>query len=227
MIRKIQILFIFTLLSLAVPQQAEASIFSKTLSKARNVMQSAFQMTFLNKLPVIFYKDSFDTMFEYTNKSIENLKLQNDKKLHITKSAELALHLKSLFGSKYLAYGLTVLIGLVKEGIDSSFLNPNGSRSKEDLYADIVGAKAVFGKEKFDESLNKHMEHFTLEPKKEPAQMPETTSEPAVETTDDISQLDDAQKAAAKQKLIQQYYEAARSGDSVAAQRIAEQLKQF
>ncbi len=87
MIRNIQILLISTLLSVAVPQQAEASIFSKALSKARNVMQSAFQMTFLNKLPVIFYKDSFDTMFEYTNKSIENLNIQNDKKLHITKSA--------------------------------------------------------------------------------------------------------------------------------------------
>ncbi|MDD2624105.1 MAG: hypothetical protein PHQ02_04725, partial [Candidatus Riflebacteria bacterium] len=87
MIRNIQVLLVFTILSLAVPQQAEASIFSKALSKARNVMQSAFQMTFLNKLPVIFYKDSFDTMFEYANKSIENLNIQNDKKLHITKSA--------------------------------------------------------------------------------------------------------------------------------------------
>ncbi|MCK9456467.1 MAG: hypothetical protein M0R31_04150 [Candidatus Riflebacteria bacterium] len=230
MIRNIQVLLVFTILSLAVPQQAEASIFSKALSKARNVMQSAFQMTFLNKLPVIFYKDSFDTMFEYANKSIENLNIQNDKKLHITKSAELALHLKSLFGSKYLAYGLTVLVGLIKEGIDSSFLNPNGSRSKEDLYADIVGAKAVFGKEKFDESLNKHIDSFVLEPQQKPQEeSAQITAEP-VQTTSESSyanESDTAQKAAAKQKLIQQYYEAARSGDSEAAKRIAEQLKQF
>jgi len=52
----------------------------------------------------------------------------------------------------------------------------------------------------------------------------------AVQTNSESSyanESDTAQKAVAKQILIQQYYEAARSGDSEAAKRIAEQLKQF
>ena len=40
------------LLTLAVP--AEASVFSDALAKARSVMQSAFQLSFLHKLPVVF-----------------------------------------------------------------------------------------------------------------------------------------------------------------------------
>ncbi|MFA5629808.1 MAG: hypothetical protein WC958_06180, partial [Dehalococcoidales bacterium] len=122
--------------------------------------------------------------------------------------------------------------------IDSSFLNPNGSRSKEDLYADIVGAKAVFGKEKFDESLNKHIGSFALEPQQEPQEEPQQepqedpaqiTAEPVQTTSESYyaNESDTAQKAADKQKLIQQYYEAARAGDSETAKRIAEQLKQF
>ena len=200
--KKHSVLLVFTILSLAVPQQAEASIFSKALSKARNVMQSAFQMTFLNKLPVIFYKDSFDTMFEYANKSIENLNIQNDKKLHITKSAELALHLKSLFGSKY-RIRADGSVGLIKEGITALFL-ANGS-NKEDLYADIVGAK--LSRKKSSMKLNKHIDSFVLEPQQKPQEeSAQITVEPVQTTSGSLRErIRHSPKAAAKQELIQQY----------------------
>jgi hypothetical protein len=155
-----------------LPFPVEGSVFSDALGKARAMMQSAFQLSFLPKLPVIFYKDHFNTMFTHAQQSIDQIKarvgdrtitrenVQNDKALHIKKSAELALHIQSLIGSAHLAYGITMAVGLIKEAIDGSFLNPNGSRSKEDLFADHVGARAVFGKEKFDASLGKYLEHF-------------------------------------------------------------------
>ena len=76
---------------------------------------------------------------------------------------ELALHIKSLFGSSVLAYGVTLAVGGMKELIDGSFLNPNGGRCWEDFYADIVGASAVFGEKAFDKKLNKYMDSFLKE----------------------------------------------------------------
>ena len=155
---------------------AEASVVSDALAKARAAMQSAFQLSFLPKLPVVFHKDTFDAMMAHTEQSIERINLQHDgrpitrsefqddKALHIRKSAELALHIQGLIGSAHLAYGITMVVGLLKEAVDGSFLNPGGSRSKEDLMADHVGARAVFGKEKFDASLDKHLGNFVKPP---------------------------------------------------------------
>lgn len=150
----------------------EAGIAANALARARAVMQSAFQLSFLPSLPVIFHRDTFDAMMAHTQKSIDEISrpagdrtitradFQDDKALHIKKSAELALHLKSLIGSAHLAYGITMVVGLLKEAIDGSFLNPNGSRSREDLIADHVGARAAFGPGKFDASLDKHLGNF-------------------------------------------------------------------
>jgi len=235
------------LVTLTAP--AEASIFSDALAKARSVMQSAFQMSFLNKLPVVFYKKSFDKMFEHTNRSIDEMNLkygdrtitrdqfQDDKALHIKKSAELALHIKSLIGSAHLAYGITMVIGLVKEAIDSSFLNPSGSRSKEDLIADHIGARAVFGEEKFNASLNKH-----LGPLVKPAASPLQDSPPAAAAVSNDDQSGSTAMVdqvnpfssqgsqiggskTARQQLLKRYYEASEKGDSVAMQAISVELK--
>ncbi|HMM61770.1 MAG TPA: hypothetical protein PKC25_16760, partial [Candidatus Rifleibacterium sp.] len=158
MIKNLQTILLVFMLLTAIPASTEASFASDALAKARAAMQSAFQLSFLHKLPVIFYKDSFDRMFPHAEgRTITRSDFQDDKALHIKKSAELALHIKSLIGSAHLAYGITMVIGLVKEAIDGSFLNPHGSRSKEDVYADHVGARAVFGEKKFDASLNKHL----------------------------------------------------------------------
>ncbi len=152
-----------------------SNAFSSALSKARSTLQGAFNMNFLSSVPVIFWKKSFDKMFEYSQKSVDNMNLeyngelitrddfQDDKALHIKKSAELALHIKSLFGSSVVAYGLTLAVGGIKELIDSSFLNPNGGRCWEDFYADMVGASAVFGEKAFDKKLNKYMDSFLKE----------------------------------------------------------------
>ncbi|MFC1745037.1 hypothetical protein ACFL35_13675 [Candidatus Riflebacteria bacterium] len=149
-----------------------AGAFEEPLQKARKIMQSAFQMNFLSSMPVIFHRDSFNRMFAHTEKSIDNMQmnmgrdkvtrkdLMDDKSLHIKKSAELALHIKSVIGSAHLAYGATMAIGLVKEAIDGSFLNPKGHREAADLYADHVGAQAVFGEDRFDKGLNKYLPHF-------------------------------------------------------------------
>lgn len=232
---------------------AEASIFSKTLDKARNAMQSAFNMSFLSKLPVIFYKDSFDEMFTHANKTIDELDyeykgvqvtrddFQDDKALHIVKSAELALHLKSLLGSKHLAYILTVSVGIIKEVIDGSFLNPNGSRSVEDIRADIVGARAVYGKEAFDKSLDKYMYSFVKpgvlppeeelpEPERKPYPCPEDDDskyiEPPVTETITLSNQDGFVNIQQKrEQLMQEYYKAAQKGDSEAVKRLSQELK--
>ncbi len=235
------------LMTAAFPAQSDASMASKALAKARAVMQSAFQLSFLNKLPVIFYKNHFDTMFEHTNRSIDEMNLkygdrtitadnfQNDKKLHIKKSAELALHIQSLIGSKHLAYGITMVIGAIKEAIDGSFLNPSGSRSKEDLYADHVGARAVFGKEKYDESLNKYLGHFVKPQADEPAA--EAVTENKVDLNRNLSSPVPAienksydkpkpkDSLAARQQLLQKYYRAAEIGDANAMKQISAQLQ--
>lgn len=231
------------MLLLVVPTATEASFASNALAKARAAMQSAFQLSFLHKLPVIFYQDSFDQMFTHANRSIDEISLQHegrtitrsdfqdDKALHIKKSAELALHIKSLIGSAHLAYGITMVIGLTKEAIDGSFLNPQGSRSKEDVYADHVGARAVFGAEKFDASLNKHLTHFV-----KPSTTATATTTATTTTTTTVaaqSPVTDAQVPApaqvnpftadkplvigntddARQQLLKRYYEATEKGD--------------
>jgi hypothetical protein len=249
MISTLRTFFIVWLMIAAVPLQSEASFASDALAKARKTMQSAFQMSFLNKLPVVFYKKHFDTMFEHTNRSIDEMNLkygdktitrndfQDDKAMHIKKSAELALHIQSLIGSKHLAYGITMAIGLIKEAIDGSFLNPGGSRSREDVYADHVGAKAVFGKEKFDKSLDKYMGHFV-----KPG-----AGNVVASAADSVAMEDSASRAAAhvespfsgspvnpeasvdssvtRQNLLRQYYEATEKGDTASMQRIAAELK--
>ena len=240
---------------LAFPfQQAEASFVSDALAKARKAMQGAFQMTFLPNLPVIFHKESFNQMFAHTQKSIDEISLehngqtisrdefQDDKALHIKKSAELALHIKSLIGSAHLAYGITMVVGLVKEAIDGSFLNPNGSRSKEDVVADHVGAMAVFGEKKFDASLQKNLGTFV-----KPGAL--ATDNPSVEAspgqvnseaqpnpfsgneinlagsgvsagnTDNASEL--------RQQLLKKYYEAAEKADSAEMQRLSGELQKI
>lgn len=238
------------LLTLAIP--AEASVFSDALAKARSVMQSAFQLSFLPKVPVVFYKESFNRMFEHTNRSIDEMNLkygdrtitrdqfQDDKATHIKKSAELALHIKSLIGSAHLAYGITMVVGLIKEAIDGSFLNPGGSRSKEDVIADHIGARAVFGEEKFNESLNKHLGKLIK---------PEALTEPAGKQTESATfagdenassqaveqqtnpfsqqgtQIDNSSSASARQQLIKRYYDAVEKGDTAAAQSISAELK--
>lgn len=234
----------------ALPVQSEASFASDALAKARNVMQNAFQLSFLHKLPVVFYKNHFDTMFAHANDSIDNMNLkygdrtitndsfQADKALHIKKSAELALHIQSLIGSKHLAYGITMAIGLIKEAIDGSFLNPGGSRSKEDLYADHVGARAVFGKEKFDKSLNKHLGNF-VKPETTAA-TPATVSEPSVSAHEPVTQVSPfaaepvaisgsigavTNISSARQQLLKKYYDAAEKGDSATMQRLSAELK--
>jgi len=170
--KKITLACILLLGITVAPAQAEDGFFSRALAKARKAMQGAFQMAFLPKLPVVFHKATFNAMFDHTQKSFDSLQVSvagqnytgvdvaNDKSTHVKKSAELALHIKSLFGSSHLAYGVTMMVGFIKEAIDGSFLNPNGCREKADLYADHVGAMAVFGQEKFDRSLQKHAEKF-------------------------------------------------------------------
>lgn len=235
------------LMVLSLPAQTEASFFSDALAKARKAMQGAFQMTFLPSIPVIFYKDSFNRMFDHAQKSIDNVnlqhgdqtitrdKFQDDKALHIKKSAELALHIKSLIGSAHLAYGITMVVGLVKEAIDGSFLNPNGSRSKEDLAADHVGAMAVFGEKKFDASLQKHLGTFVKEgsshsePVKNVAPTQTLAVEEPISEHQQVNPFSGADiqmgSESARQKLIRQYYDAAARGDSVAMQQLSLELK--
>ena len=219
------------------------------LSKARKVLQDSFNMNFLSSVPVIFWKKTFDRMFDYSQSTIDNLNLehngelitrddfQDDKALHIKKSAELALHLKSLFGSSVFAYGVTLAVGGIKELIDSSFLNPNGGRCWEDFYADMVGASAVFGEKAFDKKLNKYMDSFLKENRKIDM-ADESASGEMVEPNDVIAPASSVQVKEVpenaensvenedlKQRLTKEYYEAANSGDSVKAQKIAEQLR--
>lgn len=235
---------------LAMPlQQAEASFVSDALAKARKVMQSAFQMTFLPSLPVVFHKESFKQMFEHTQKSIDEIRLehqgqtitrdqfQDDKALHIKKSAELALHIKSLIGSAHLAYGITMVVGLIKEAIDGSFLNPNGSRSKEDVVADHVGAMAVFGQKKYDASLQKNLGTF-VKPGVTNEQTPVDNGTAGAEaspnpfTADEINlQAESADSgstnnaAQLRQQLLKKYYEAAERADSQEMQRLSIELQ--
>jgi len=249
MTSKIRMLFVLWLMIAAMPLQSEGSLASDALAKARKVMQSAFQLSFLHKLPVIFYKNHFDTMFEHTNRSIDEMNrthgdrtitrsdFQDDKALHIKKSAELALHIQSLIGSKHLAYGITMVVGLMKEAIDGSFLNPGGSRSKEDVYADHVGARAVFGKEKFDKSLDKYMGHF-VKPEESSAVSSQSGAEPDAGTvlsqesfqvspfaSSPISPTATTDSSARRQDLLRQYYEAVEKNDSAAMQRLGVELK--
>lgn len=235
MIKNFQTILLVFMLLTAIPASTEASFASDALAKARAAMQSAFQLSFLHKLPVIFYKDSFDRMFAHANRSIDNISLQHegrtitrsdfqdDKALHIKKSAELALHIKSLIGSAHLAYGITMVIGLVKEAIDGSFLNPHGSRSKEDVYADHVGARAVFGEKKFDASLNKHLTHF-VKPSATATGTPATVQTPpaAAQAPEPVQvnpfaadkPLAIGNASDARQQLLKRYYEAAEKGDT-------------
>ena len=219
------------------------------LSKARSVLQDSFNMNFLSSVPVIFWKKTFDRMFDYTQSSIDNLNrehngelitrddFQDDKALHVKKSAELALHIKSLFGSSVFAYGVTLAVGGIKELIDSSFLNPNGGRCWEDFYADMVGASAVFGEKAFDKKLNKYMDSFLKENRKIDM-VDENASGEMVGSNDVIAPAPSAQVKEVpenaensvenedlKQRLTKEYYEAANSGDSLKAQKIAEQLR--
>ena len=242
-------------------QKAEETKEEKTslLSKARKVLQDSFNMNFLSSVPVIFWRKTFDRMFDYSQSTIDNLEIehngelitrddfQDDKALHVKKSAELALHIKSLFGSSVFAYGVTLAVGGIKELIDSSFLNPNGGRCWEDFYADMVGASAVFGEKAFDKKLNKYMDSFLKENRKvdmvdnsssseseETTEMvgpndviapaPNASAEEEVvtaaevdESVADINQL--------RQRLTEQYYEAAKRGDTEAAKEIAEELR--
>ena len=155
--------------------------------------------------------------------------------------AELALHIKSLFGSSIFAYGVTLAVGGIKELIDSSFLNPNGGRCWEDFYADMVGASAVFGEKAFDKKLNKYMDSFLKENRKvdmvdDSTSNNETTVvvgpndviAPAPSEETEITGEVEAQnvdKTELKQKLTEEYYEAVKRGDSEAVKSISEQLK--
>lgn len=237
-------------------QEASSKENKSLLSKARSVLQDSFNMNFLSSVPVIFWRKTFDRMFDYTQSSIDNLNreyngelvtrddFQDDKALHVKKSAELALHIKSLFGSSVFAYGVTLAVGGIKELIDSSFLNPNGGRCWEDFYADMVGASAVFGEKAFDKQLNKYMDSFLKENRKvdmvdENASKSGTSemvgpndviapAPSASAKTVEVSGDTDASEAEInqkKQQLTKEYYEAVNSGDSLKAQRIAEQLR--
>ena len=231
------------------------------LAMARSSMQSAFNMTFLNSVPVIFWKKTFAKMTDHVQNSVDNMNIdyndevitrddfQDDKALHIKKSAELALHIKSLCGSSVLAYGVTLAVGGIKELIDGSFLNPNGSRSWEDFYADIVGATAVFGEKAFDKKLNKYMDSFLKENRK--VNKIENTTKVTADTVvideetatiDENNELEnnayaseadesisvdsaDGDLAQRKQLLTKEYYNAVQNGDTEAVSRIAEELK--
>ena len=229
------------------------------LSKARSWLQNAFNMNFLSSVPVIFWKKTFDRMFDYSQSSIDNLNVeyngeqitrddfQDDKALHIKKSAELALHIKSLFGSSVFAYGVTLAVGGIKELIDSSFLNPNGGRCWEDFYADMVGASAVFGEKAFDKKLNKYMDSFLKTNRKvdmvdNTASSPEESTETTISEEDRMTQeyyenvIDSStgsceneeeisNKAQEKQRLTQEYYNAVQRGDSQAVKELSEQLR--
>ena len=227
------------------------------LSKARSVLQNSFNMNFLSSFPVVFWKKTFDRMFDYTQSSIDNLNMeykgehitrddfQDDKALHVKKSAELALHIKSLFGSSVFAYGVTLAVGGIKELIDSSFLNPNGGRCWEDFYADMVGASAVFGEKAFDKKLNKYMDSFLKENRKVDMVDENTSSNEASESVDSTDVIAPAPQAKVvevpdgdvdaseaeidqkKQRLTEEYYKAVNSGDALNAQRIAEQLRKL
>lgn len=237
MIIRLKVISMLFLLLIASPMQSEASFASDALAKARSVMQSAFQLSFLNRLPVVFYKDSFNKMFEHANRSIDEINLkhgdrtitskefQDDKALHIKKSAELALHIKSLIGSAHLAYGITMVVGLIKEAIDGSFLNPGGSRSKQDLHADHVGARAVFGAKKFDASLNKYLGSF-VDPEKKPAAAAHTAEPVQINPFTANQTINTGSSAdAARQQLLKRYYEAAEKGDAALMKSLSEELK--
>ncbi|MEW6712229.1 MAG: hypothetical protein AB1403_20580 [Candidatus Riflebacteria bacterium] len=248
MVKRIQPLFLLVLMLLSLPiQSAEASFFSDALAKARKAMQGAFQMTWLPSMPVVFYKESFKQMFDHTQKSIDNIsmqhdgqtitrdKFQDDKALHIKKSAELALHVKSLIGSAHLAYGITMAIGLIKEAIDGSFLNPNGSRSKEDVVADHVGAMAVFGEKKFDSSLQKNLGTFVKPSSSGSASAPAAEGHPvepelapnpfAGESVSLTGQ--NSNHSQLRQQLLKKYYEAAEKADQTEMQRLAAELQKL
>lgn len=236
-----------------------SSFFSNALDKARSTLQGAFNMNFLSSVPVIFWKDHFNTMFEHAQNSVDNINLehngelitredfQDDKALHIKKSAELALHIKSLTGCTFLAYGATLAVGGIKELIDGSFLNPNGGRCWEDFYADIVGASAVFGEKSFDKKLNKYMDSF-LKENRTVDQVPENaTSESAVTLTEtvnieksvavpeeqqeitgeaDVSEADTLLDIATeRQRLTEEYYKAVQKNDAAAVREISAKLK--
>lgn len=237
------------------------------LSRARSLLQDSFNMNFLSSVPVIFWRKTFDRMFDYSQKSIDNLSVehngelitrddfQDDKALHVKKSAELALHIKSLFGSSVFAYGVTLAVGGIKELIDSSFLNPNGGRCWEDFYADMVGASAVFGEKAFDKKLNKYMDSFLKTNRK--VDMVEDTaskSEETVAIANSPAVVEESQdqrlteeyyntvinnenkvteedvesisnKAEEKQRLTQEYYDAVQRGDTEGAKEIIEKMR--
>ena len=192
--KAVSIAFVLLILIFCSSAAAEATIFSRGLDRARSVLQSAFQLSFLHHLPVIFYRNSFDAMFDHTRESIDNMSIQrddtvitrdqfqDDKALHVKKSAELALHIKSLIGSAHLAYGITMTVGLIKEALDGSFLNPTGTREKEDVIANHVGAMSVFGREKFDNALEKNLPHL-LKPDAQASESDENYSSESVESS--------------------------------------------
>ncbi len=234
------------------------------LSKARSLLQNSFNMNFLSSVPVIFWRKTFDRMFDYTQSSIDKLNVeyngelitrddfQDDKALHVKKSAELALHIKSLFGSSVFAYGVTLAVGGIKELIDSSFLNPNGGRCWEDFYADMVGASAVFGEKAFDKKLNKYMDSFLKTNRKvdmvgdntasapeitqielpaaameEESRMTEEYNETVINNNDGTCENSEeiSNKAEEKQRLTQEYYDAVKRGDSNSAKAISEKIR--
>jgi hypothetical protein len=236
------IILLFSLLFF-LPLQSEASVFSKALEKCRKVMQSAFQLSFLPNVPVVFYKQSFNNMLSHTQNSIDNLNIehqgqritrnqfQNDKALHIKKSAELALHIKSLIGSAHLAYGITMVIGLLKEAVDGSFLNPSGSRDKADVKADHVGAMAVFGKQRFDNSLQKNLGTF-IKNETPLSESPEISADkktvkpdnfnPKIKDPFTADSVNTTQRS--RQKLLKLYYEACERRDIDEMKRLADLL---
>ena len=228
------------------------------LTRVRSWLKESFNMNFLSSVPVIFWRKTFNRMFGYSQDSIDNLNreyngelitrddFQDDKALHIKKSAELALHIKSLFGSSVFAYGVTLAVGGIKELIDSSFLNPNGGRCWEDFYADMVGASAVFGEKAFDKKLNKYMDSFLKENRKvdmvesENTASEESTSVYATEENTAANTYEESyesyseteadtivNKAQEKQRLTELYYEAVRSGDTEAIKEISQKLREL
>lgn len=247
--KKFILLLLCILLLSASPVEAGSvkDFFKTGLTKAREVMQGLFQMTFLPSVPVLLHKDHFNTMFDYTNKSIENIdreyngeqvtrnRFQDDKALHIKKSAELALHIQSLIGSAHLAYGITLAIGAVKEVIDGSFLNPNGSRSMADFHADKVGASAVFGKEKFDKKLDAYMGSFVKSDA--PINTPNITQDdvsiasgqhsppPAMEVPLQSLTPISAASAENRQELMRKYYKAVNEQDTATMQEVGKLLQ--
>lgn len=163
------------LITLLFPIKLEASFFSDLIANTRQTVQKSFQLDFIDKIPVLFHKDTLQQDIQYVADTIDNLSItkddktititdiQSDKALHIKKTAELALRLKSFTGSSHLAYGIAMFAGVIKELIDGSFLHPTGSREFADLVADHIGAMSVFGNNKFESAIDNNLNYIVKE----------------------------------------------------------------